>query len=127
MLISFKKFLFLIAVSLFSIGLNAQSKKATVSATKFSGQMFIGFDNNSYYVNFGGPALKLVNKSFSITAGVLPSLRIKKDPARPDVLPNLGAGIMFTYKHLILGFPTYYVASENKWKFCAGIGFKLGK
>jgi hypothetical protein len=117
---------FALFISNISIAQNT-NKKAVVSVAKFSGQAFIATDGKAAYFNMGGPSIKMQFKNVSLGLCILPSLRILKDPLKPDILPLAGAGFMLTYKHLIIGIPTYYVAAENKWKLCAGLGIKIGK
>ena len=119
-------FTFLVMVCFFLKAQNT-TKKPTVTLAKFSGQAFIATDGKAAYYNMGGPTIKMQIKKSTFGICILPSLRIIKDPLKPDILPLAGAGFMYTYGHLIIGIPTYYIQAENKWKLCVGLGIKIGK
>lgn len=120
-------FIVLLVCNSFIIIAQNTTKKPTVSLAKFSGQAFIATDGKAAYYNMGGPTIKMQYKKSTFGFCILPSLRIIKDLTKPDILPLAGAGFMYTYGHFIVGIPTYYVANENKWKICVGIGVKIGK
>lgn len=101
----------------------------------FDGVLAAGYVDRGAFVNFLGPALKLSRRPWSLSLGMLPSLRIKKDRVAADqphnaaVTPSLGAGLTFTYRHLALQAPLYYNAKtgsrDGKWVVGIGLGYKF--
>ena len=122
---------FFMCISMYAQNLPAAKK--TFNA--WDGMIVAGYVNDGGYVNFGGPALKIVRKPLSLSFGVLPTLRIKEDKVAKGamknsiVMPTLGFGITAAYKHLVLQVPVYYNAktalANGKWNVGVGIGFKL--
>lgn len=130
------------ALVLVCSALPAQEKQVTeekppvkVSATIYEGVIAAGYVDGGGYLNFMGPNLCIRVKNAKLLLGMLPSLRIKEDDARPThnswVMPTLGAGLTFTCKHLALQVPCYYnakTATKNgAWVIGFGVGFALRK
>jgi hypothetical protein len=111
---------------------NAQENKIQ---TTWDGAVIAGYVNEGAFINFGGPSLKLIRKPYTVSLGLLPTLRIKEDKVAPGqkknstITPTLGSGITFGYKHLALQLPLYYnpknTATDGKWNLGIGIGYKL--
>ena len=110
----------------------AQDKKIIASA--WDGAVITGYVDNGAFVNFGGPSIKYISKPLAIGFGVLPSMRIKEDvsgtPTKNSiVMPALGFGLTFTFKHLALQIPFYNnpkTATKNgEWNPGFGIGYKF--
>jgi len=101
----------------------------------WDGMMVAGYVDHGAYVNFGGPSVKFIKKPFSIGFGILPTMRIKKDPVPKEakknsaITPTAGFGITFIYKKVVLQVPFYYNAktttTNGKWNPGVGIGFKF--
>ncbi|TJZ60810.1 hypothetical protein FAZ15_10290 [Sphingobacterium olei] len=119
--------------SLFSKDGNAQTTK--LKASLFEGILVGGYTDGGAYINCTGPAVKYVVKKIPIMAGLLPSLKIKKDQAQDGathnsiITPTLGFGLTACYKHLVVQLPAFYSAktstSDGLWKLGAGIGYKF--
>jgi hypothetical protein len=116
---------------MFMSNANAQDKK--IVATAWDGVIMSGYVDQGAFVNFGGPSIKYMQKPMSLGFGVLPSMRIKEDQTvgtkNSLVLPSLGFGVTFAYKHLALQVPFYYNAKtatvDGKWNPGFGIGYKF--
>ena len=115
-----------------SNSIKAQNAKPTFSI--WEGMFVAGYAGNGAFVNFGGPSLKWNLKPFSVSIGMLPTLRIKKDsttvgPKNSTIMPSTGAGITMAYKHLVFQIPFYYdtktAKANGKWNVGAGIGYKF--
>ena len=126
-----KKILILAGILLCCIS-QAQDKKIVVSA--WDGVIISGYVDQGAFVNFGGPSIKYIQKPMAIGFGVLPSMRIKQDLSGSAtrnawVMPALGYGITFSYKHLALQLPFYYNAktatTNGSWNPGLGIGYKF--
>ena len=129
------KKLVLVVTTLFAfLASSAQDKK--IVATAWDGVIVSGFVDDGAFVNFGGPSIKYVQKPMSIGFGVLPSMRIKPDvTALPGasrnawVMPSLGYGVTFAYKHFAMQVPAYYnpktATSDGKWNLGFGVGYKF--
>lgn len=112
--------------------LKAQTAKPTLSL--WEGMVVAGYAGNGAFVNFGGPSLKWNIKPFSVSIGMMPTLRIKKDNStvgskNSSIMPSTGAGITMACKHFILQVPLYYDAktakANGKWNVGVGIGYKF--
>lgn len=105
----------------------------TVVPVVFDGVLVAGYADQGAFINFAGPAVRLTGKPLSLSLGMLPSLRIKKDQSAKDlpknsaITPSLGAGLTFCYGRLALQVPIYYNAktavSDGKWVVGGGIGY----
>lgn len=114
--------------------LTAQDKNNKIVISTWDGMMISGYVDQGAFVNFGGPSIKYISKPMAIGFGVLPSMRIKQDmsgtPTRNNwVMPALGYGITFSYKHVALQLPFYYNAktatTNGQWNPGLGIGYKF--
>ncbi len=128
-----KKRVFIAVLSMFLTKIYCQEK--TVSTTIWDGVAVVGYVDQGAFVNFGGPAVKVVFKPYVMTFGMLPSLKIKEDKVNPgqtknDALtPTLGFGLGFSYKHILLQIPAFYspknATSNGKWNLGIGLGYKF--
>ena len=100
-----------LSLALFSSALKAQTKVAL-----FDGTIVAGYVDHGGYVNCIGPSVKYLKKPFSISAGLLPSLRIKEDKVAAGatknslITPSLGLGLTAVFNHIALQLPLYYNA-----------------
>ena len=124
------RYLFFIALIMFSIVANAQVEK--VKPVIFDGVINVGYINNGGFLNFTGPGLSATYKNSKFLLGMLPSLRFKVDkdsPKNASVYPNLGFGLTYSYKYLSLQVPMYYnvkTTTENgSWHVGLGIGYRI--
>ncbi len=131
-----KKILLSVSVLTFLQSSLCAQKEQKISAILFEGTVVAGYADDGAFINFTGPAVKMVRKPhWSLAFGMLPSLRIKEDqataPAKRNatVWPALGTGFTFVFNHLALQLPVYYNAktstANGKWKAGAGIGYKF--
>ncbi len=107
-------------------------KEKNISFSIWEGYIIAGYVDKGAYLNFTGPAIKWKKKSFTLLAGVLPSLRFKKDNnevSNSFVMPSLGAGLTLSYKHFALQLPVFYnpktSAVSGRWHPGIGIGYKF--
>lgn len=108
---------------------------AKIKVTLWDGMIVTGYVDDGAFVNFGGPAVKMVCKPVTVLLGMLPSLKIKEDKVaagakkNATVTPSLGAGLSIAYKHIILQLPLYYTAktatTNGKWNMGIGLGYKF--
>ncbi len=123
-------FLSCLAIAVLCIEANAQTK-----VNLFDGTLVAGYVDHGAYINCVGPNIKFSKKPFSISAGLLPSLRIKEDEVAPGatknslVTPNLGFGLTAVFHHFAVQLPFYYntkTATRNgEWNVGAGLGYKF--
>ncbi|OWK70155.1 hypothetical protein CBW18_13960 [Pedobacter sp. AJM] len=119
-----------LSLALFSSALKAQTKVAL-----FDGTIVAGYVDHGGYVNCIGPSVKYLKKPFSISAGLLPSLRIKEDKVAAGatknslITPSLGLGLTAVFNHIALQLPLYYNAKTStkngEWNVGVGLGYKL--
>ncbi|MCX2432677.1 hypothetical protein [Pedobacter sp. GR22-10] len=119
-----------LSLALFSSALKAQTKVAL-----FDGTIVAGYVDHGGYVNCIGPSVKYLKKPFSISAGLLPSLRIKEDKVAAGatknslITPSLGLGLTAVFNHIALQLPLYYntkTSTKNgEWNVGVGLGYKL--
>ncbi len=121
-----KKILFAVVVLVASTAFSQDDKKFEWS---MEGQVVCTTNGVGMYTNFGGPGLRFNFKHFSVGYNMMPSLRFENNiPNTPLVTPILGTGPQLYFlkkKKLVLSFPAYYVTSDHKWTFTAGIGYVL--
>ncbi|MBM3412264.1 MAG: hypothetical protein FJY19_02660 [Bacteroidetes bacterium] len=110
----------------------AQQKNG--NASLFEGIIVGGYVNNAAYLNFLGPNINFSKGESKLFIGLLPSLRFKEDKGATKnsiAIPMLGAGITYTYKHLVFQLPFYYTAktasTNGKWNAGIGMGLRLNK
>ncbi|WP_231729792.1 hypothetical protein [Pedobacter sp. Leaf176] len=123
-------FLSCLAISMLSFVVKAQTK-----ATLFDGTIVAGYVDHGAYLNCVGPSIKFSKKPFSISAGLLPSLRIKEDKVPSGatknslLTPNLGFGLTAAFHHFAVQLPFYYNAKtavkNGEWNVGAGLGYKF--
>lgn len=114
------------AVVLITTTANAQEEKKF--EWSMDGQVVCATNGVGMFTNFGGPGLRFNFKHFSVGYNMMPTLRFENQANVPLVTPILGTGPQFYFlkkKKLVLSFPAYYLASEHKWTYTAGIGYVL--
>jgi hypothetical protein len=119
----------------FTLNLNAQETEKKIIVTAWEGFAVAGYVDSGAFVNFGGPSIKLVHKPYAIIFGMLPSLKIKEDQVPEGakknsiVIPSLGFGLTYLYKHLAVQVPFYYnqknATTDGKWNIGFGLGYKF--
>jgi len=122
-------------ISCLAIAMLSSPAKAQTKATLFDGTIVVGYIDHGAYINCVGPSIRLNKKPFSVSAGLLPSLRIKKEkvalPTTKNTLltPSLGFGLTVAFHHLIIQLPLYYnaktTAKNGEWNIGAGLGYKF--
>jgi hypothetical protein len=123
-------FLTCIAFTLLFTETRAQTKVAL-----FDGTIVAGYVDHGGYINCIGPSIKYMKKPFSVSAGLLPSLRIKEDKVVAGatknslITPSLGLGLTAVFNHIALQLPLYYnaktSAKNGEWNVGIGLGYKL--
>ncbi|ASW74288.1 hypothetical protein IQ37_07975 [Chryseobacterium piperi] len=111
----------------------SQKSVAKVKASFFDGVAAAGYVDHGAFINCTGPNISLTYHSTKLILGMLPSLRIKEDQSdgtrNSAITPNLGAGLTFIYKKLVLQIPLYYnskTSTQNgSWKMGIGLGYSL--
>ncbi len=119
-----------IALTLLYTETRAQTKVAL-----FDGTIVAGYVDHGGYINCIGPSIKYMKKPFSVSAGLLPSLRIKEDKVVAGatqnslITPSLGLGLTAVFNHIALQLPLYYnaktSAKNGEWNVGIGLGYKL--
>lgn len=130
-----KQIFLLLTIVVFNLNSNAQDAPKKLSTSAWDGAIVLGTFNEGEggFVNFGGPSVKFKRKAFSAALGMLPGLRIKEDKSTISknsiLMPSLGVGLTFAYKHIALQIPAYYSAksgtTDGKWLIGLGLGLKL--
>jgi hypothetical protein len=122
--------LLVLVLLLCTTNLFAQEKKVAVSG--FEGAVVAGYVDEGGFLNFIGPNISYKMKAGKLMLGMLPSLRYKEDKSavkNAPILPALGVGLSYNYKHLMLQLPLYYnnkTATQNGcWKPGFGIGYRF--
>ncbi len=108
---------------------------APLHASVFDGIIVAGYANNGAYINCTGPAIKYSRQSFTVMAGLLPTLLFKQEEKRDDVprnaavMPTLGFGLTAIYRRFAIQLPTFYTPKTNvddgKWKPGIGVGYRF--
>jgi hypothetical protein len=98
----------------------------------FDGNIISGYVDQGAYINFTGPNISISKNKTKVSLGMLPTLRIKKDPnaiKNSPITPSLGFGITWNYKWLALQIPIYYntktTSKNGSWELGFGIGVNL--
>lgn len=123
-------FLSCLAIAMLSFKSNAQTKP-----TLFDGTIVLGYVDHGAYINCIGPSVKFNKKPYSLSVGLLPSLRIKEDKVAAGatknaaLTPSLGFGLTAAIRHLAIQLPFYYnaktAAKDGKWNVGVGLGYKF--
>lgn len=111
----------------------SQETDSKIKASLFDGIAVAGYADHGAFINFTGPNVSLKNKNVKLLLGMLPSLRIKKDPSEgtknSPIMPTLGAGLTVVYKKIALQIPLYYNAKTSTqngtWKMGVGLGYSF--
>lgn len=111
----------------------SQETDSKFKASFFDGIAVAGYADHGAFINFTGPNVSFKNKDIKLLLGMLPSLRIKKDPSEgtknSPITPTLGAGLTVVHKRLALQIPVYYNAKTSTqngaWKMGLGLGFSF--
>ncbi len=105
---------------------NTQSKPLKTEFTlSIEGQLGVYTNGDAFFVNFGGPAVRVRYKKVSFAWVTAPTLRFWEDAPRPFIIPTVGTGFEFTYKRFGIGFPFFYNAAKNEWTPTAGLVYKF--
>jgi hypothetical protein len=119
-----------IVVNFLFLMISAFSQEEQKSSFNVEGQIAVTTNLKDYFVNVGGPAIKLNFSKFAVGLNFMPSLRFYNLNNSLKVAPILGTGIQLyglKDKRFILSIPFYYVALTNKWIGTIGIGYVLSK
>lgn len=109
--------------------------KSQTKPVLFDGTFVAGYADHGAYLNCTGPGVRFTHKPFSLLAGLLPGLRIKKDVVAAGATnntlftPSLGVGATVAIKHFVVQVPLYYnaktAAKDGKWNPGFGLGYKF--
>ncbi|MCC6815705.1 MAG: hypothetical protein IT267_04785 [Saprospiraceae bacterium] len=84
-----------------------------------------GISQYSYFLNFGGPNVKIDWGKCGIAFGMFPSIRFYDH----KIFTIIGTGFQFSYKKWSIVTPMYYIVSpvskRNIWIVSYGVGYKL--
>jgi hypothetical protein len=108
-----------------------QAQEAGLKLAAYEGIVVAGYVDEGAYLNFTGPNINLRQGRSRFILGMLPSLRFKEDRATPKnafVVPGLGVGFTYAYKHLAIQLPLYYNAKtatqDGRWHAGIGLGWR---
>lgn len=101
-----------------------------ISVHFFDGVVVSGYVDKGGFMNFTGPNVSYVAGNSRVMVGMLPSLRFKEDSSKVKnafITPNLGMGVTFVYKKMVVQIPLYYNSKTTSLngKWVGGIGFGL--
>lgn len=103
-----------------------------VNLALYDGIAVIGYVDKGSYLNFTGPNVNVKFQNSKLILGMLPSLRFRKDngvPKNAFVTPNLGVGLTYSYKKIVIQVPAYYnaktAAQDGKWNVGIGVGYRF--
>jgi hypothetical protein len=124
-------FLGMMAVS----GISQESVSApavTLNPTVMDGTVILGYVDQGGFINFAGPGISFYRGPHKVILGMLPSLRLKRDPGHsrhPAVLPALGVGLTYSFGRLALQAAGYYQTGTDhrigRWVPGLGAGIRL--
>lgn len=108
---------------------------STPHISLWEGMLVTGYVGKGAYINCGGPSVKWTLQPFSLSIGLFPAVRIKKDNSlsgttkNAAIMPSTGVGITSSFKHLVLQIPLFYdsktVTNNGKWHAGIGVGYKF--
>ena len=104
----------------------AQNKEISFG---LSGAIVGGYVDNSAFLNFTGPGIKIQKKDSELLIGVLPTLRFKSDKEaikNTFVTPTLGFGITYSFRLLVVQIPLYYNSKTKTKNGCCNFGIGIG-
>ena len=110
--------------------ISAFSQEEQKSSFNVEGQIAVTTNLENYFINVGGPAIKLNFSKVAVALNFMPSLRFYNLNSSVHVAPILGTGVQIyglKNKRYVLSVPFYYVASTSKWIGSIGIGYVLSK
>jgi len=123
------KVFFVLFFCLSGTALLAQDTGLRVAA--YEGIVVAGYVDEGAFLNFTGPNINLRKGHARFVLGMLPSLRFKEDRSTPKnafVVPGLGMGFTYSYKHLAIQLPLYYNAKtttqDGRWHAGIGLGWR---
>jgi len=123
---------FVVLSAVLSQPVTAQDKKIAVSG--YEGMIVTGYVDHGAFLNFAGPSISYKSGSTRVMFGMLPSLRYKEDQSaikNASVLPVLGVGVSYAFKHMVVQLPLYYNAKtatkDGSWKPGLGIGYRFSQ
>lgn len=126
------------SVFLFGKGYSQNAGQVDIATQKeiklsgYEGTVIFGYVAEGAFLNFIGPNANISFKKHKIIVGMLPSLRFKQDNAEIKnafVTPNLGVGLTYCYKRLVLQVPFYYNSKtgtkNGNWHVGIGAGIRI--
>lgn len=132
------EYLFIVVIGLFFLlntlkaqnnTINDNKKNETTKDIQFEwkieGQIGVFTDGNAFFLNFGGPSIRIKKNKFTFSWVTAPSLRFLEDSPRTFIIPTVGTGPEIAYKKLAIGFPFFYNNAKNEWMPTAGLAYKF--
>lgn len=119
-----------LVVNFLLLTISVFSQEEQKSSLNFEGQIAVTTNLENYFINVGGPAIKLNFSKVAVGLNFMPSLRFYNLNSSVQVAPILGTGVQIyglKNKRYVLSVPFYYVASTSKWIGTIGIGYVLSK
>jgi hypothetical protein len=114
-----------LVVNFLLLTISVFSQEEQKSSLNFEGQIAVTTNLENYFINVGGPAIKLNFSKVAVALNFMPSLRFYNLNSSVHVAPILGTGVQIyglKNKRYVLSVPFYYVASTSKWIGSIGIG-----
>lgn len=108
-------------LSCLAMAMLCSQAKAQTKASLFDGTLVAGYVDHGAYINCVGPNVKFTKKPLSISAGLLPSLRIKEDKVTPGATKNS----LVTPIQLPFYYNTKTAAKNGEWNLGLGLGYKF--
>lgn len=75
------------------------------------GTVILGYAEHGGFIHFTGPGIILSKEAHRFVPGMLPSLRIKRDPdysGQPAVIPTQGAGLTYSCGRFAMQLAGYH-------------------
>ena len=119
-----------LVVNFLLLTISVFSQEEQKSSLNFEGQIAVTTNLENYFINVGGPAIKLNFSKVAVGLNFMPSLRFYNLNSSVHVAPILGTGVQIyglKNKRYVLSVPFYYLASTNKLIGTIGIGYVLSK
>ncbi len=119
-----------LVVNFLLLTISVFSQEEQRSSLNFEGQIAVTTNLENYFINIGGPAIKLNFSKVAVGLNFMPSLRFYNLNSSVHIAPILGIGVQIyglKNKRYVLSVPLYYLASTNRWIGTIGIGYVLSK